>query len=107
MSRKLKYTLKVVLNIAQFNFLSKDCHFYFAQNNLIAYRNFNMTPIAVIILLNELKSYTTTSFQIGRRVRISTIQIINLFDKYVRVKRKQHSRILFSQEKSNLNILTY
>lgn len=42
-----------------------------------------MTRTDVITILNELKPYTATHFQ-----------VINLFDKYVRVKRKQLPRIL-------------
>lgn len=79
-------------------YLCKDCHSYFVENNPIAYKNSNMTRTAVITILDELKPYTATYSQIGRRFGISTTQVINLFDKYVRVKRKQLPRILLIDE---------
>lgn len=68
------------------------------ENNPIAYKNSNMTRTAVITILDELKPYTATYSQVGRRFGISTTQVINLFDKYVRVKRKQLPRVLLIEE---------
>lgn len=79
-------------------YLCKDCHSYFVENNPIAYKNSNMTRTAVITILDELKPYTATYSQIGRKFDISATQIINIFDKYVRIKRKQLPRILLIDE---------
>lgn len=79
-------------------YVCKDCHSYFVENNPIIYKNSNLTRTAVITILDELKPYTATYSQVGRRFGISTTQVINLFDKYVRVKRKQLPRILLIDE---------
>lgn len=93
-------------------YVCKDCHSYFVENNPIVYKNSNLTRTAVITILDELKPYTATYSQVGRRFGISTTQVINLFDKYVRVKKNSflESFLLmnsFSQEKLNLNIQLY
>ena len=71
-----------------------------------------MTRTTVITLLYELKPYTATYSQTERKFNISTIQVINLFDKYIRVKENSFLELFlsihsFSQEKLNLNILLY
>ena len=79
-------------------YVCKDCQSYFVENNPIAYKNSNMTRTAVITILDELKPYTATYSQVSRKFGISTTQVINLFDKYVRVKRKQLPRVLLIDE---------
>lgn len=80
------------------NMYARTVILIFLENNPIAYKNSNLTRTAVITILDELKPYTATYSQVGRRFGISTTQVINLFDKYVRVKRKQLPRILLIDE---------
>ena len=90
---------KPTLIVCKFRkYVCKDCHSYFVENNPIVYKNSNLTRTAVITILDELKPYTATYSQARRRFGISTTQVINLFDKYVRVKRKQLPRILLIDE---------
>ncbi|MBS6116645.1 MAG: ISL3 family transposase, partial [[Clostridium] spiroforme] len=53
-------------------YVCKDCHSYFVENNPIVYKNSNLTRTAVITILDELKPYTATYSQVGRRFGIST-----------------------------------
>ena len=57
-----------------------------------------MTRTAVITILKELKPYNSTYASVARRFGISVTQVINLFDKYIRVKRKKLPRILLIDE---------
>jgi len=57
-----------------------------------------MTRTAVITILKELKPYNATYASVARRFGISTTQVINLFDKYIRVKRKKLPRVLLIDE---------
>ena len=72
-------------------FVCKNCGSYPVDENPISYKNTNMTRTAVITILNELKPYTATYSQIANRFGTSTSHIMNLFDRYVRVKRKKTS----------------
>lgn len=79
-------------------YICKDCHIYFVEMNPIAYKNTNMTRPALINILNDLKPYTATYAQIARKFGISKVQVMNLFDRYVRIKRKTLPRILLIDE---------
>lgn len=79
-------------------FSCKDCGAYPVDVNPIAYKNTNMTRTAVITMLNELKPYTATYSQIANNFGVSTTQVINLFDTYIRVKRKHLPRVLLIDE---------
>lgn len=79
-------------------FFCKDCGSYPVDANPISYKNTNMTRTAVITILDELKPYTATYSQIAKRFGTSTSHVINLFDRYVRVKRKKLPRVLLIDE---------
>ncbi|WP_168080594.1 ISL3 family transposase [Massilimicrobiota sp. SW1139] len=79
-------------------FVCKNCGSYPVDENPISYKNTNMTRTAVITILNELKPYTATYSQIANRFGTSTSHIMNLFDRYVRVKRKKLPRVLLIDE---------
>lgn len=79
-------------------FICKDCGSYPVDVNPISYKNTNMTRTAVITILNELKPYTATYSQVAKRFGTSASHIINLFDRYVRVKRKKLPRVLLVDE---------
>ncbi len=57
-----------------------------------------MTRTAVVTILKELKPYNSTYASVARRFGVSVTQVINLFDKYIRVKRKKFPRILLINE---------
>lgn len=79
-------------------FICKDCGSYPVDVNPISYKNTNMTRTAVISILNELKPYTATYSQVAKRFGTSASHIINLFDRYVRVKRKKLPGMLLIDE---------
>lgn len=79
-------------------FVCKYCGSYPVDMNPISYKNTNMTRTALITILNELKPYTATYSQIAKRFGVSTSHIIDLFDRYVRVKRKKLPRVLLIDE---------
>lgn len=76
----------------------KDCETFPVDSNPISYKNTNMTRTAVITILKELKPYNSTYASVARRFGLSVTQVINLFDKYIRVKRKKLPRILLIDE---------
>lgn len=87
-----------VILCKQKRFICKDCGAYPVDENPIAYKNTKMTRTAVITMLNDLKPYTATYSQVAHKFGVSPNQVINLFDRYVRVKRKRLPRVLLVDE---------
>lgn len=87
-----------IINCRLRKYVCVDCGSYFVEKNPISYKNTNMTRPALIAILKELKPYNATQSQVGRRFSISTTQVINLFDRYIRIKRKHLPRILLIDE---------
>lgn len=79
-------------------FVCQDCSSYPVDMNPISYKNTNMTRTALMTILNELKPYTATYSHIAKSFGVSTSHIINLFDRYVRIKRKRLPRVLLIDE---------
>ncbi|MEG0367981.1 MAG: ISL3 family transposase [Coprobacillus sp.] len=79
-------------------FECKDCFVSFIDSNPIDYNDTKFTKLAVITILKRLKPYNVTYSQIARDYEVSTQKIVDLFDMFVRIKRKHLPRILLIDE---------
>ena len=88
--------VKIITHLKRYKCL--DCSSYFSDSNPIAYENWSFTKVAIISILNKLKSYNATYASIARMFGVSTTRIIDVFDAFVRIKRHNLPKILLIDE---------
>ena len=78
--------------------ICNDCNVSFSDHHSIYYVNTKFTRTAIVSILKRLKPYNVTYSQVARDFGVSTQKIVDIFDMFVRVKRKHLPRILLIDE---------
>lgn len=78
--------------------LCHDCGSSFVDHHSLYYLNTKFTHSAIVSILTRLKPYNITYSQIARDFGVSTQKIVDIFDMFIRIKRKHLPRILLIDE---------